>query len=107
MRPLLVLIIAFSIVSTVHAAPFLVSDPPTDGLTDYYVITGLPGGDNSPKDPTGEFGVKHDLAGISAGTYTLNVQACSSLWGVCHPGVPFSFTKPSTLTGPAAVRLSR
>ena len=92
---------------TCQAAPFLVSDPPTDNMTDYYVITGLPGGENSPKDPTNQYGLKFDLAGLPAGTYPISVVACNTLWGVCSTAVPFEFTKPSTLTIPAVLRLSR
>lgn len=92
---------------TCMASPFLVSDPPTDGVTDYYVITGLPGGENSPKDPTNQYGVKFDLAGLPAGTYPITVVACNELWGVCSTPVPFEFTKPSASTIPAGLRLSR
>jgi hypothetical protein len=93
---------------TCQAAPFLVSDPPTDGA-DYYVITSLTGLDTSnvPKDPTGQYGVKVDLATLAPGTYSILAKACYSIWGVCSAEVPFEFTKPSTSTIPAGLRLSR
>jgi hypothetical protein len=95
-----------------NAAPFLVCDPPPAGSTmpTFYKIASLPGVPAQvPKDTTGTYGFKYDLASLPAGSYTVTAQACltnASFGEVCSVSTaPFSFTKPGTPSTPTNQKL--
>lgn len=95
-----------------YASPFLVCDPPTQQEVDFYIVSGLEGsgvdGSNVPKDSSGEFGIKLDLATINPGSYVATAVACSTMWGVCSGNSnPCAFVRPAALTAPTNYRLSK
>jgi hypothetical protein len=83
-------------------SPFLVCDPQA-GVT-YYTITGDPFfTGNIPAQADGS--IKKDLAGIPAGTHTIQAVACSELWGCSTPS-PFSLSSASPVS-PGALRITK
>lgn len=91
--------LAFMLIpSLAFTAPFLICDPQTN--VTHYVITGsinvtVPATDLGD----GTFQLQLDLAGISGGTYDLEVKA-KNVWGE-SVAAPFDFTKalPDVVTG--------
>ena len=83
-------------------SPFLVCDGQL-GVT-YYVITGDPFfTGNIPAQSDGS--IKKDLAGIPAGTHTIQAVACSEFWGCSNPS-PFVFSSASPAS-PGALRIMK
>ena len=86
------------------ASPFLVCDP-LAGIS-YYAVTNLDGLSNPNVAAQADGSIKMDLAGLTAGTYTVAVQACDNLWG-CSAPANFTFTKPATISLPASIKLTK
>jgi hypothetical protein len=83
------------------ASPFVVTNTyPSSGVVpDNFVVT-VDGGSAqtvTPQAVTGGVRLHFDIGGVSAGSHTVNIKACSTLWG-CSGSFPFTFTKgvPST-----------
>lgn len=89
-RLLPAMLIILSLASVAQAAPFLVSDPQI-GVTYYRVSLdgGVTWSDSTP-DPTGQYGVKLDLVGITDGVHNVKAQACN-IWGCSTDSSPFAF----------------
>ena len=86
---------------TAFASPFLVCDPQTN--VTHYIITG----DINTTVPAvnlgdGTFRLEYDLAGITEGTFNLEVKA-KNVWGQSTP-VPFDFVKALPAV-PVAIRI--
>lgn len=99
--------ILFIVAVVLLSASFAVASPFV--VTNSYLSTGNPP-DNfsvtldtgtaqtvSPQAVTGGVRLHYDIGGVSAGTHTVRIKACSTLWG-CSGEFPFTFTKgvPST-----------
>ena len=98
---MVVLLIIFTS-SVAFAAPFLICDPQAG--VQFYRITGDPfWTGNVPAQLDGS--IKSDLLGIAIGTHSIQVSACSELWGCSTPS-PFSFTRPA-LQLPGALTITK
>ena len=73
------------------ASPYMICDPQAN--VTYYTISGdtfWTG--NVPAQPDGS--IKSDLLGMAVGPHSIQVSACSDLWG-CSTPAPFSFSRPA------------
>lgn len=92
------------------SGPFLVCDPQA-GIT-HYRIVGL-GPDMITSTAIADGSLRHDLASLSPGAYSIRVAACTAesgtVWEACSATTPFSFTKPSLSapSTPAGVKLTK
>lgn len=95
-----VLVVVFLVMTaTAFASPFLVCDPPAAGEpVEYYEIDGLPApytGRNIPRDETGKYGFKFDLAQLAVGgPWTLTARACNAVWGCSEDSAPYVLMRP-------------
>ena len=85
--------------SSVLASPFLVCDPPATGEpVEYYEVDGLPSpftGREIPRDASGKYGFKLDLATLPAGgPWTLKARACNAMWGCSEDSTPYVLMRP-------------
>ena len=95
---LLLLLLTCSTLS--EASPFLVCDPPAAGESvEYYEVDGLPpafhDGKNVPRDTTGKYGFRLDLAALPVGgPWTLRARACNAMWGCSEDSAPYILNRP-------------
>lgn len=102
MRKLFIVLFILLATSTTWASPFLVCDPPSQGEpVEYYEIDGLPApytGKNIPRDESGKYGFKFDLAQLAVGgPWTLHARACHSVWGCSEDSEPYVLMRPPRL----------
>lgn len=97
MKKLWMVMAILMIAGTAQAAPYVVCDA-QEGVIGY-TLTGLT---ELTVAAQTDGSLKYDLAGIPAGSYNVNVAACS-VWG-CGEATPFPFAK-SLPARPAGVRL--
>jgi len=84
--------------------PYIVCDPPAASeQIKYYTMVGLPGNPRGTLDPTGQYGVRHDITSLPPGKYELMCSACND-WACSLPS-PLSFTVPEKAFVPANLRL--
>lgn len=97
-----VLTMSFFLVVSAWASPFLVCDPPAAGEpVEYYEIDGLPApftGKDIPRDSTGKYGFKLDIANLPVGgPWNLVARACHSVWGCSDNSAPYALLRPARI----------
>jgi hypothetical protein len=86
-----------------HAQPYLVCDPQAGVAT--YQFTGQPSPLPATTTAQADGSLKLDMATCPVGTYTIQVKACSAVWG-CSTASPFTFSRPSAVVPPLNLKLT-
>ena len=99
----LALILSLSVVVSALASPFLVCDPQA-GVETYNIWQdGVQLAGNVPAQPDGS--LRYDLEGITPGSYTFTVDACTESWGCSDASNPY--LSPAPAQQPTGLRLSQ
>jgi len=107
-------LLAIGLMATVcSAAPYIVCNPypSTATVPDYFsvVVDGGTAVQSTPYAVTGGVELHFDVAGLSSGSHTINVSACSNTTstqaGGCSTATPFTFSKVTPVV-PTGVGIS-
>jgi hypothetical protein len=103
---ILALLMALAFPAGAHAAPYLVTDPVDDNADACVYQVGTAAPQIFPVvTEQGKRLCKIDLANAAEGTNNITLRVRNTLWGKESASVPFSFTRPATVSAPANMRL--